>query len=112
MKDKDIIDWLNDATDNAPVCCLGKTPEEFAQAIVGVFMDPKTGHYRAVYAEDGVLECLLKLNPEWEYQDAVEWYDYNTVRSLPYYDNPPVIIETAPGLMLNRVAKKRKNRKR
>ena len=27
-----------------------------------------------------------------DYEDAVEWIDYNTIRALPYFPNPPYII--------------------
>ena len=51
---------------------------------------------RALYQSDKMIEDLMTEN-NWSYEDAVEWYDFNTYRGVPYCyteDAPcPVIIE-------------------
>ena len=56
-------------------------------SIVGV-----TTEGRVVYSYDKMVEELMQ-DEEWSYEDAVEWIDYNTIRSLPYAgDNGPIIM--------------------
>ena len=47
-------------------------------SIVGVTTDG-----RVVYDFDKMVEELMQ-DEEWSYEEAVEWIDYNTIRSLPY----------------------------
>jgi hypothetical protein len=46
--------------------------DDLNDAIIGF-----STNYVAVYDIDKLAECLLKNNPEWEEQDALEWIDYN-----------------------------------
>ena len=50
----------------------------YDNSIVGVTTDG-----RVVYDYDKMIEELMH-DEEWSYEDAVEWIEYNTVRSLPY----------------------------
>ena len=50
----------------------------YDNSIVGVTTDG-----RVVYDYDKMIEELVQ-DEEWSYEDAVEWIEYNTVRSLPY----------------------------
>lgn len=50
----------------------------YDNSIVGVTTDG-----RVVYDYDKMIEELMQ-DEEWSYEDAVEWIEYNTVRSLPY----------------------------
>jgi hypothetical protein len=64
----------------------------YADAIVGVTLHPKV---QVVYLRSKVLEESARAN-DWTYQEAVEWYDFNTVRSLDYEkpeDNPPLLVD-------------------
>lgn len=54
----------------------------FDDAIVGVNTDG-----RIVYNYDQMIDCLSEMSAE----DADEYIQYNTVRSLSYIDNPPII---------------------
>lgn len=57
---------------------FGDTFMSYDGAIIGVTTDG-----RAVYDFDKMVEELMQ-DEEWSYEDAVEWIDYNTIRSLPY----------------------------
>ena len=57
---------------------LGDTFMSYDNSIVGVTTDG-----RVVYDYDKMIEELMQ-DEEWSYEDAVEWIEYNTVRSLPY----------------------------
>lgn len=67
----------------ATVLLLGDG-EEFASAIVGVM--ETCSQRRVVYAYSEVIKCLKRQN-KWSDEEALEWYDYNIERSLPYYEN-------------------------
>ena len=56
-------------------------------SIVGVTTDG-----RVVYDYNKMVEELMQ-DEEWSYEDAVEWIEYNTIRSLPYAgENGPIIM--------------------
>lgn len=62
--------------------------DEFADGAVGL-----TDDNRLVYSYERLVESLAKVYGSEE--DAVEWLEYNTIRSLPYmtsYGNIPLII--------------------
>lgn len=53
-----------------------------------------TGHDdrgRVVYDYDLMVKCLMDQDGMTEV-DAMDWIDYNTIRSLPYMPCPPVIL--------------------
>ena len=56
-------------------------------SIVGVTTDG-----RVVHDYDKMIEELMQ-DEGWSYEDAAEWIDYNTIRSLPYAGyNAPIIM--------------------
>ena len=57
---------------------LGDMFMSYDNSIVGVTTDG-----RVVYDFDKMVEELMQ-DEEWSYEEAVEWIDYNTIRSLPY----------------------------
>ena len=58
-------------------------------SIVGVTTDD-----RVVYDYDKMVEELME-DEGWSYEDATEWINYNTIRSLPYAgENAPIIMYT------------------
>lgn len=60
---------------------------DYDNAILGVTHDG-----RAVYDYDRMVGCLMD-EDGMEYIDAVEFIDYNTIRSIPYAgSNAPVIL--------------------
>lgn len=46
---------------------------------------------RAVYDYNKMVEGLMVIDGMSE-EDAVEWIDYNTIRSLPYVPGAPIIV--------------------
>lgn len=56
-------------------------------AIIGVTTDG-----RVVYDYDKMIAELIQ-DEDWSYEDAIEWIEYNTIRSLPYAGvNGPIIM--------------------
>tara|TARA_Y100000592_G_scaffold100740_1_gene182462 strand:- start:29277 stop:29528 length:252 start_codon:yes stop_codon:yes gene_type:complete len=49
--------------------------------------------YKLVYDYDLIIDCLMSFY-KWEYIDALEWIEYNTIRSLPYMGKyAPIIVQ-------------------
>lgn len=60
---------------------------EYDDALIGVTSDG-----RAVYEFEKMVECLMS-KYGWSDIDAIEWIEYNTIRSLPYFGaKAPIII--------------------
>lgn len=60
----------------------------YVDALVGV-----TNDSRAVYDQDLVIEALVK-NDNMTYEEALEYFEYNIIRALPYLGpHAPVIFE-------------------
>lgn len=63
------------------------TNPDFLEAIIGMSDDG-----RLVYSYSRMVESLM-LKEKMSYEDAVEFIDYNTVRSIPYMGtNAPIIV--------------------
>ena len=60
---------------------------DYITAVIG--QDRISG--RVVYDYEKMIEYLREQNGM-DYEDAVEWIDYNTIRALPYFPNSPYII--------------------
>lgn len=58
----------------------------FINAIVGVDQH----HKKIVYDYNKMVECLME-EDEMTEEEAVEFIDYNTLRTVPYMENPPII---------------------
>lgn len=60
-------------------------------AVIGVNyeVDPP----RLVYSINEITECFVKNNGMTE-EEAIEHYEYNTARSIPYVKNAPMLIYT------------------
>ena len=58
----------------------------YDDALIGVSEDG-----RAVYDYNKICDWLMK-KEGWSYEEAVEWIDYNVLRSLPYMGNDAPII--------------------
>ena len=59
----------------------------FDKAIVGVSEDN-----RVIYDYDLMIEAALEEEKDWDVTDAIEWIEFNTIRSLPYIENAPIIM--------------------
>ena len=69
----------------------------FADAIMGISEDPT----QVMYDSEKVIEAFMKEN-KWSYEDAEEWYEFNTVRSVEYLqdENKPKLINTYDGYIM------------
>jgi hypothetical protein len=60
---------------------------EFADGFIGLSTDN-----RAVCSYDKLVDSLSRSN-NWSTDEAIDWLEYNTIRSLPYLgDKSPIII--------------------
>ena len=60
---------------------------DYAKAIVGY-----TDDGRVVYSYEGICQCLMDDN-DMEWEEAMEFVDYNVVRTVPYMgERAPIII--------------------
>ena len=65
--------------------------DEFADGAIGLSEDNQV-----VYDYDKMVESLVKYD-EMSEEEAIEWIEYNTLRSLPYIDSDykkPIIIRS------------------
>lgn len=59
----------------------------YDDALIGVTEDG-----RAVYDYDKMITWLME-EENWSYEDASDWVNYNTLRSLPYMgDRAPIVM--------------------
>lgn len=61
-------------------------PKELDEAIIGISYDD-----RAIYDYDLLVKAFMKSDNMSE-EEAIEWIDYNTIRSLPYQQNAPIVM--------------------
>lgn len=61
---------------------------DYASAFIGISEDN-----RAVYNYDKMVEYLMDRDGMTDIE-AVEFIEYNTIRSLPYFENAPIIIHS------------------
>jgi len=61
-------------------------PEYYDEAIVGVSTDG-----RAIYDWDKVIDITM-VEEQISEANAIDWHEYNTLKSLPYLENPPVLV--------------------
>lgn len=73
------------------VIMLGSKAErvDFAPAIIGVTEQP---YPAVVYSAEKIVICFMQIN-KWSYEEAREWFEYNTLRALPYEKYPPIIVD-------------------
>lgn len=62
--------------------------EMYDEAIIGISSDG-----RVAYDYDKLVEIIVK---EWDCspEDAIDHIEYNIIRSLPYFENSPIIVST------------------
>ena len=79
----DLVELINDCGYEDIV--IFNNPD-YASAFVGVSDDN-----RAIYDYEKMIKHLIK---EWncDNMEAIEFIDYNSIRSLPYYENAPIIM--------------------
>lgn len=65
--------------------CMFENPA-FVNAIVGF----DAHHKKVVYSYEKMVECLMD-EDGMSYEEAIEFIDYNTLRTVPYMENAPII---------------------
>lgn len=66
------------------------TLDELDDAIIGVYAD--TENPRLVYSISKIIDCFVEQGMDED--DAIEYYEYNTARAIPYVENAPILIYT------------------
>lgn len=74
-----ILDYLPDET--------FVTIDGFDNAIIGVNTDSMV----LVYSVPEMIECLMK--QDMTLDDAIDYFEYNTRRSIPYVKNAPILVD-------------------
>ena len=59
---------------------------DFGDSIIGIDSDN-----RAVYSLEKMIDNLM-ISDNMTYEEAAEFIDYNTIRSLPYQENSPIVV--------------------
>lgn len=59
---------------------------DYDEAIVGV-----TDEGQVVYDYEKMVQILVERDGM-EEMEAIEWIEYNTIRALPYFENPPIVM--------------------
>lgn len=59
---------------------------DYDEAILGV-----TDEGQVVYDYDLMVKILVERDGYGE-MEAIEWIEYNTIRALPYFQNPPIVM--------------------
>jgi len=47
---------------------------------------------RLVYSINGIVDCFVEQGMEPD--EAIEFYEYNTARAVPYIENAPILVYT------------------
>lgn len=85
------LDIINDFAERNEVEIQVFESPSFESALIGVSHDN-----RAVYSYSKMIDCLISDNMS--YEEAVEFIDYNTLRSLSCYSNAPIIMYDIDGI--------------
>lgn len=59
-------------------------------AFVGAIVGFDNHHHKIIYDYDKMVECLMD-EDGMTMEEAIEFIDYNTLRTVPYMENPPII---------------------
>lgn len=82
------VEEIMERTGDLPIVFL---PHEYDDAIVGLAVDGVEAH-KIIYSKQKFLEGLQREGMTEE--EAIDWYEYNTVRSLPYMgEHAPIFME-------------------
>lgn len=81
------VQEVNDYAESCDKTILMFSNPDFAGAIIGISSDD-----RVIYDYDKMIQDLMQTEDLSEI-DAIEFINYNTIRSLPYYDNAPIILQ-------------------
>ena len=81
-------EWLECGDDHSFYLIGDSDREAFYPAIIGLAKDKS----HIAYSYEKLTRCFM--NKEgWDWDEAMEWIDYNVIRTLPYYGSKaPVIL--------------------
>lgn len=83
--------WLEEGDDHGFYLIENENREKYYCAIIGIAKD----YSHVVYSYDKLVEAYAVEN-NWTWEEAMEWVDYNTLRSLPYYgEKAPEVVYTS-----------------
>ena len=84
-----ILDYLNPSSEGI----IFLEPAELDEAIIGYTYS--AGVVRLIYSGDKLI--LINMNNGMSREEAEEYYDFNTVRAIPYMGiNAPILLESLP----------------
>lgn len=86
---KEIIKAINNYAEQNDITLSYFTNPFFYDAIVGISYDD-----RVVYDFDKMIDSMM-IEENCSYEEAIEWIEFNTLRTLPYIENAPIIIHNA-----------------
>lgn len=66
--------------------CVRFVNPSFDKAIIGISHDDRLIYDYELMIKDYVEQCNCDI------EEAIEWIEYNTIRSLPYVENSPIIM--------------------
>lgn len=81
-------DWLEEGKDHSFFLIGDNGREAFYPAIIGLARDLS----HVAYSYDKLAQCFMQ-KEGWDWEEAMEWIDYNVIRALPYWGSgAPVIL--------------------
>lgn len=83
---ENLIDILNENKELFDGTTIFENPS-FYEAVLG-----HTDNGRIIYSYDKMIECLTKTPYNMDEEEAIEWIDCNTIRTIPYMGNKSPII--------------------
>lgn len=90
------LDFLEETAGPECVVIGSEGEKEFlASAIVGVDANSEC----AVYDFDELVHAFMIFS-DWTEEDAIEWVEYNVIRSLPYYERAPIVVRRFPEILV------------
>ena len=85
--------WCENSDTSVTLLGTKEEQADYAPAILGMVAYP--GKPAVIYSYMKIIECFMH-NNKWDWEEAAEWVDYNTIRGLAYIpenENPPIIQE-------------------
>ena len=91
MYNKELREVIREYYENAIFLGADEASDCYDNSIVGLTEDGVV-----VYDYDSIINELMTDNEDMDETDAIEWYDYNIARAIPYAgEYHPIVIESA-----------------
>ena len=82
-KNFSIREWVADQNQDAIMI------NGYDQCVIGV-----SPNGSVIYSVEGILKTLVGMEHTWNYDDAIEWFEYNIVGSFTGKKNEPMFVQT------------------